>query len=134
MASNIIRAAVIDLYNGVGNQGMRGIKEILTERSGKVNGQTILYDIFEARNQNEMPDDSYDLYLSSGGPGSPFDGVNQEWETKYFRLIDKLWNHNQTHDKETLLHLRWHRRCVRLRGAGRARDAAAATGRDEGEL
>ncbi len=105
MASNIIRAAVIDLYNGVGNQGMRGIKEILTERSGKVNGQTILYDIFEARNQNEMPDDSYDLYLSSGGPGSPFDGVNQEWETKYFRLIDKLWNHNQTHDKESRKHV-----------------------------
>jgi GMP synthase-like glutamine amidotransferase len=105
MASNIIRAAVIDLYNGVGNQGMRGIKEILTERSGKVNGQTILYDIYEARNQNEMPDDNYDLYISSGGPGSHFDGENQEWELKYFRLIDKLWNHNQKSDIENRKHV-----------------------------
>jgi homoserine O-succinyltransferase len=105
MASNIIRAAVIDLYNGVANQGMRGIKEILTERSGKVHGQTILYDIFEARNLNEMPDEKYDLYISSGGPGSPFDGENQEWELKYFKLMDKLWSHNQNHDKDQRKHV-----------------------------
>jgi len=105
MASNLIRAAVIDLYNGVANQGMRGIKEILTERSGKVHGQTLVYDIFEARNLNEMPDDSYDLYISTGGPGSPYDGENQEWELKYFRLMDKLWNHNQTQPKEYRKHV-----------------------------
>lgn len=105
MASNIIRTAIIDLNNGLANQGMRGIKEILTERSGKINGQTILYDIFEARNLNEMPDDSYDLYMSSGGPGSPYDGENQEWELKYFRLLDKLWSHNQNNSPENRKHI-----------------------------
>ncbi|MFY7788717.1 MAG: GMP synthase, partial [Thermoflexibacteraceae bacterium] len=77
--AKIIRAAVIDLYQGVANQGMRGVKEILTERSGKINGQTIVYDIFEARNKDEMPDANYDLYISSGGPGSPHDGEGQRW-------------------------------------------------------
>jgi homoserine O-succinyltransferase len=98
--AKIIRAAVIDLYQGVANQGMRGVKEILTERSGKVNGQTIVYDIFEARNKDEMPDANYDLYISSGGPGSPHDGEGQRWELEYFKLIDKLWNHNQKNSPE----------------------------------
>lgn len=95
MGANVVRVAVIDLYNGAANQGMRGVKEILTERSGKVNGQTLVYDIFEARNKDEMPDTNYDLYVSSGGPGSPFDGEGLRWEQEYFKLIDNLWNHNQ---------------------------------------
>ncbi len=105
MGANTIRVAVIDLYNGAANQGMRGVKEILTERSGKVNGQTIVYDIFEARNKDEMPSTNYDLYVSSGGPGSPFDGEGLRWEKEYFDLIDKLWNHNQKNTVESRKHV-----------------------------
>jgi GMP synthase-like glutamine amidotransferase len=36
----------------------------------------------------------FDIYISSGGPGSPIDSEGSEWEKKYFRLIDELEAHN----------------------------------------
>ena len=42
---------------------------------------------------NEVPDTSYDIYISSGGPGNPLEG-NGIWELRFFHLIDRLWQHN----------------------------------------
>ncbi|HYE58280.1 MAG TPA: hypothetical protein VD948_07225, partial [Rhodothermales bacterium] len=35
------------------------------------------------------------VYLSSGGPGSPFEGEGSTWEAKYFAWLDTLWTHEQ---------------------------------------
>ncbi|MCU0449121.1 MAG: GMP synthase [Bernardetiaceae bacterium] len=93
-----IKVAVLDLYDNVPNQGMRCIKQILQETDVELDRVHLEYDVFDCRHRNEFPDaDEYDLYVSTGGPGSPFDGEGKEWEASYFRLVDKLWNHNQTH-------------------------------------
>ncbi|RPI72542.1 MAG: GMP synthase [Ignavibacteriales bacterium] len=85
----MIKAAVIDLYNNEKNEGMRCIKEILSDSA-------LLYDVFETRYKNDIPSEDYDIYISSGGPGSPFEGEGKEWEKKYFNLIESVWNFNQS--------------------------------------
>ncbi len=86
------RVAVLDMYEGAANQGMRNLLQILEDYRFHVT-----YDIFDVRTQNELPDTSYDIYISTGGPGSPLEG-NGIWDKRYFKLIDKLWAHNQQYN------------------------------------
>lgn len=90
-----IKVAVIDMNNGVPNQGMRGILEVLYQYQEKT-GIDLSPDVFDLRVKNEIPDTGYDIYISSGGPGSPFEGEGQEWESKFFKLLDDLEAFNQT--------------------------------------
>lgn len=98
-----IKAALIDLYNNEENLGIAAIQKLLTEFDGKVNGQQIIQQTFETRYKAEIPDLSFDIYISSGGPGSPFDGEGTVWEKKYFDLLNKLWNYNQNSDRKKYL-------------------------------
>lgn len=93
---NQIKVAVIDLYNNERNEGMRCIKEIVFDVEKNFNNTKIIYDIYDLRYTGNSPDLSYDIYISSGGPGSPFEGEGTQWEKKYFNLIDKIWNYNQS--------------------------------------
>lgn len=84
-----IKVAVIDMNNGNPNQGMRGIQEILQHYREK-NQLNLSYDIFDIRQKNEVPDLSYDIYISSGGPGNPFEGEHSKWESDFFNLLDEI--------------------------------------------
>ena len=77
------------MYDGAPNQGMRNILNIVKEYPLPLN-----WDIFDVRGKNELPDTSYDIYLSTGGPGSPLEG-DGVWDKNYFRLIDTLWQMNR---------------------------------------
>jgi GMP synthase-like glutamine amidotransferase len=88
-----IKVAVLDFYDGIANEGMRGFREIL-ERYKAKNKLDLSYEVFDVRRKVEMPDTGFDIYISSGGPGSPIDSEGTEWEKKYFGLIDKLEDHN----------------------------------------
>src|SRR3989304_5712105 len=77
-----IKAALIDLYNNEENLGISAIQRLLAEFDGKVNGQPLSYQTFETRYKAEIPDLSYDIYISSGGRGSPFEGEGTVWEIK----------------------------------------------------
>ena len=90
-----IKVAILDLYNGIENEGMRGIREIL-ERYKVKNDLDLIYQVFEVRRNCEMPGMDYDIYISSGGPGSPLDTEGSEWEKKYWTLIDGLDAHNRS--------------------------------------
>ncbi len=91
---SVIKAAVIDLYNNEPNEGIRCIKDILFE-AGNTNGSSNFgYDVFETRYREVIPDMTYDIFISSGGPGSPFEGKGTRWEKNYFNLIDDIWNYN----------------------------------------
>ena len=89
-----VRVAILDLYEGVANEGMRGFRDIL-DRYKAQHGLDLNYQIFDVRLKGQVPDTSFDVYISSGGPGSPLDSEGTEWEKKYFRLIDKLEAHNK---------------------------------------
>lgn len=104
MTDKDIKIAVIDMNNGFPNQGMRGIQEILHQykNSRKLNFD---YQVFNIREKGEVPDLSFDIYISSGGPGSPFDGEEQQWEAGFFNLLDKIDAFNAQHE---------HKKCVFL--------------------
>ena len=89
-----IRVAILDLNNGHPNQGMRCLREILEAHDGRLGGASILWDEFDVRGRGHVPGLDYDVYLSSGGPGSPFDGEGTAWEATYFRWIDGVLAHN----------------------------------------
>lgn len=95
-----IKIATIDLYNNERNEGMRCIRDIVTEAETNNPGIELQYDVFETRYKGDTPDLDYDIFISSGGPGSPFEGENQKWDKDYFTLIDKIWNNNQKSDQK----------------------------------
>src|ERR1700743_3423529 len=90
-----IRVAILDLYEGQPNQGMRCIREILHEYAQDHSLQ-ITVDEFEVRLEKKVPDLSYDIYISSGGPGSPLDSENSEWEAVYWNWLHQLDSYNNT--------------------------------------
>lgn len=89
----LIKIAVLDLYDGTENEGMRCIQDILKhfQTSSSVD---IKWTIFDVRQKQEIPDLDFDIYISSGGPGSPLADENNTWEIPYFQLIDQLVAHN----------------------------------------
>lgn len=81
------RVAVLDMNNGEPNQGLRCIEEIVQNYHASLS-----YDVFDVRAKNELPDTSYDIYISSGGPDSPLeDGA---WRKPYLELMQRLWDFN----------------------------------------
>ena len=88
--------AVLDMNAGQPNEGMRCITTLMGEflTQDGVKGR---YDIFEVRNRQELPDlNEYDIFVSSGGPGSPLK-TGAEWEIKYFGFLDSILSYNLSH-------------------------------------
>lgn len=92
-AEKTIRIAILDLYEGQANQGMRCIREIIAEWS-KQNNLQVTYNEFDVRQKLELPDLSYDAYISSGGPGSPLDSEGTRWDNAYFQWLQTVEDYN----------------------------------------
>lgn len=88
-----IHIAILDLYEGQPNQGMRCIRELLTQ-FGHQHQLQITWEEFDVRLKHELPDLSYDIYISSGGPGSPLDSEGSEWENLYFNWLQSVEDYN----------------------------------------
>lgn len=90
-----VKVAILDLYEGKANQGMRCIRTILHDwaQSNDLELQVKEYDV---RLRNELPDTSYDIYISSGGPGDPLISRFDDWDIAWGRWLDKMarWNQN----------------------------------------
>ncbi len=97
------KVAILDMYEGVPNEGMRCIRELLTAYAAE-KGLDLQADTYEVRLQQQVPDLSYDIYLSTGGPGSPVDSAGSEWEQAYFGLVHDLlqWNEREMVKKPML--------------------------------
>jgi GMP synthase-like glutamine amidotransferase len=90
-----LQVAILSMYNNVPNQGMRSIKSIIERESGRFNDIQFEYKVFETRYLNEHPDiNEFDVFISTGGPGDPFDGIGQAWEGNYFKMLDKIQFNN----------------------------------------
>jgi len=88
-----LRVAILDLYEGAENQGMRCIREILNQFA-EFNQLDLQKDEFDVRVQKAVPDMSYDVYISSGGPGSPLETEGSQWEAAYFKWLSKIEKFN----------------------------------------
>lgn len=99
MSDKVIKIALLDMYNGEPNQGMRCIIDIINRFTPVVS-----FKVFDVRGKSELPQiDKYDVYISSGGPGNPLIG-DGNWDTKYYEFIDALnkWNTDKPTKKHVL--------------------------------
>jgi len=95
MEKQKIKITTIDLYDNERNEGMRCIREIITDAQNKFKDVQLTYNVYETRYKGDVPNLDYDIYISSGGPGSPFNGKGTQWEKDYFNLIDAIYNYNK---------------------------------------
>ena len=97
--SHQIRIAVLDMYNGEPNQGMRCLIDIINRFN-----QIATFQIFDIRGKSEFPKiEKFDIYISTGGPGNPLEG-DGNWDLKYYDFIDQLttWNKEKAVKKHVL--------------------------------
>lgn len=90
-----VKVAILDLYDGYPNQGMRCFQEIL-DKYRIQNQLNLNYQVFDVRKSNHVPGTDFDIYISSGGPGSPLESEGTDWENNYFNLIDQIQAHNES--------------------------------------
>ncbi len=93
---NTLRIAILDLYEGEQNEGMRCILQ-LVEQFKTESSFPVQHEVFDVRLKNEIAPPDFDIYISSGGPGSPLASEGSEWEANYFGLMDALREHNRQH-------------------------------------
>ena len=97
----LIRIAILDLYEGIPNEGMRCIREIIKQWSN-ANNINVQKDEFDVRLKNELPDVSYDIYISSGGPGDPLASRYDDWDIAWCRWLNEIerWNNNPSNTQK----------------------------------
>jgi GMP synthase-like glutamine amidotransferase len=105
----MLRIAILDLYEGEANQGMRCIRQIIREWS-EYYSVPAMFDEFDVRRDKHVPDLSYDVYISTGGPGSPLTSEGSEWEAAYFNWLSQVedWNNNAEHHNKKYVFLICH--------------------------
>ena len=70
MPKRKVNLAILDMYDGEPNQGMRCIHDLLSKFSDQINFRE-----FDVRGKNELPDVAdFDVFISTGGPGNPLEG------------------------------------------------------------
>jgi GMP synthase-like glutamine amidotransferase len=99
-----VRIAVLDMYEGEPNQGMRGIREIIHQYA-RTRHLQLTYREFDVRQKNEVPGLDYDVYISSGGPGSPLEDKSNTWERPYFTWLDDVERYNSEETNENKKHV-----------------------------
>lgn len=89
-----LRLCLVDMNNGAANQAIRCFRRIIDGFAASVAKANPTLDVslsyVQPRNLGEAPPRDCDLYLSSGGPGSPFDGYDDPWCTGYRNALDAI--------------------------------------------
>jgi homoserine O-succinyltransferase/O-acetyltransferase len=106
---SMLKIAVLDLNEGIKNEGMRCIREIL-ERIQSTQYKDLSWQEFEVRKSIQIPSLDFDVYISSGGPGSPLESINSDWENAYFKWLNTVnqWNNNPKNLKKKYVFLICH--------------------------
>jgi hypothetical protein len=93
-----LRLCLVDMNNGVANEATRCFRRLFdgfVQRVRAVNPDLpVQFRHVQPRNLGEMPDRNVDLVLSSGGPGSPYDGYEDPWCVGYRAFLDQLMDAN----------------------------------------
>ena len=101
--SKEFRIAILDMYDGFENEGMRCIKKIITE-FGEKQPFPVIYHVFDVRQKLEIPGMDFDAFISSGGPGNP-SPAGEHWERKFFFFLDQLVEYNSNRKNTIKKHL-----------------------------
>lgn len=100
-----IRIAILDLYEGHANQGMRCIHQIIRQWCRENEDLHIEKQVFDVRLKNEIPDTSFDIYISSGGPGDPLSTRYEDWDISWTRWLSDIMRWNENPDSSDKKHV-----------------------------
>lgn len=102
-----LRIAILDMNAGEPNEGLRCIKELVKNflEDNKIDGYSKVFDV---RVEDEVPEvEDFDIFISSGGPGSPLPR-GRKWEKKYYDWLDGIFDHNLLASRKKYLFLICH--------------------------
>ncbi len=107
MKTKEVRIALLDMNNRHPNQGMRNIIDLAESFKSQVDFHVSITK-FDVRYTSEVPNiNDFDIFISSGGPGSPFkEGLI--WEDLFADFLDNLWKHNQENKSKKYVFLVCH--------------------------
>jgi len=96
-----LRIAILDLNEGKPNQGMRCINQIVEQWTFS-NELEIVKEEFDVRVKNELPDTTFDIYISSGGPGDPLSTRFDDWDINWNKWLNEMerWNNNPSNTQK----------------------------------
>jgi GMP synthase-like glutamine amidotransferase len=93
----MLSVAILDMYNGAPNQGMRNIHQLLDTFAISNNIQ-LKRQVFDVRGAHDIPSLDFDVYIGSGGLGSPIDP--EGWENDWKGLVKEIMQHNRVEPKK----------------------------------
>ncbi|MFM7223198.1 MAG: type 1 glutamine amidotransferase [Bacteroidota bacterium] len=99
-----ISIAILDMNDGMPNEGMRCIRSILAAQQNHYPNRISIQE-FEVRKSVQIPTVDHDVFISSGGPGSPLESEGTEWENAYFKwiaLVDQ-WNNEPLNTRKKFI-------------------------------
>lgn len=104
-----INVAILDMNEGRPNEGMRCIRDVL-QMVKQSFAPSMEWDEFEIRKQIQIPTLDHDIFISSGGPGSPLSSEGSEWENAYFKWLSEVdhWNKNPNNTRKKFVFLICH--------------------------
>ena len=83
------KLAVLDMYAGHANQGMRCIAALAKDAGYEL-------DVFEVRQNGAFPDvRDYSLFISTGGPGDPHEVEQLPWGAGFVQFLSNIKIHNE---------------------------------------
>lgn len=104
-----IRIAILDMYEGRANEGMRCLRQLIHQWQKDQNLE-VEWNEFEVRRHQQLPDLSYDIYISTGGPGNPLETEGSAWEQSYFNWLSDVesWNNHSSNQHKKYIFLICH--------------------------
>jgi len=101
MPSGVLRVGVVDMNAGHQNQAIRCLGVLIDQLAARVRlvnpGLSVERVHVSPRDKNEKPPTDCDLYLCSGGPGSPYDGDGEAWVDEFSEFLDDVVDDNAAH-------------------------------------
>ena len=105
MPSQSLHVCLVDMNNGLANQATRCFRRIVDafQHHVEVHNRKLHFKFthVQPRNLGEQPPADTDLILSSGGPGSPYDGYDDRWCTDYRAALDRVVEANKKEARGT---------------------------------
>jgi GMP synthase-like glutamine amidotransferase len=104
-----IKVAILDMNDEMPNEGMRCIRDVLQQAKNEISSD-ISWKEFEVRKKIQIPTLDHDIFISSGGPGSPLTSLGSEWENAYFKWLSEIdnWNRNPNNTNKKFVFLICH--------------------------
>ncbi len=102
MNSKSLRVAVVDMNAGHVNQAIRCLGVLIDQLAGRVEqtnpGLRVERVHVSPRDKGDVPPSDCDIYICSGGPGSPFDGDGERWVDDFSHVLDDVVDKNHESD------------------------------------